>query len=89
MKLKRFNEQLDNEHKDIDPYGEEKWGKDDVPEDRFRNSSGICFNCGSHNIMYCDSELYDTQMEYEYTCQDCEQDGVEVYELNFLMNVRK
>jgi hypothetical protein len=89
-----YNVSLVKEKKmlDIDPYGEEKWSED-LPEglvnDRLRHTPGVCFNCGNENITYGDSELYGNQMEYEYSCDDCDSDGVEVYVLEFLMNVRK
>lgn len=89
MKIKKFNEQVDEDKKDIDPYGEEKWEGEEIDPDRFKFRSGICFNCGSENIMYGDSDLHDNQIEYEYYCNNCESDGAEVYELEFLMNVRK
>jgi len=74
----------DNEHDKIDLYGEENWNEEDIP-----NEAGICNWCGSNNIEYGDIEHYDNQVCYEYSCNDCDRDGQEVYNEIFVTNEKK
>lgn len=78
MKIKKFNENID--HKDIDPYGEENWGEE---EKIIPNAPGVCHNCGSRNLDYGCSEVFDNQIAYEYDCDDCHFCGYEIYNLVF------
>ena len=86
MKLKKFNESSDLEPIDrskIDPYNEEDW--EDKKKD-YSDSPGVCYNCGSDNLDYGDTEFFDNSIGYEYTCNVCNSDGMEVYDLTFVVN---
>lgn len=86
MKLKKFNESDDPEPIDktkIDPWGEEDW---DDKKITYSETPGCCYNCGSNNINYDSTEYYDNSIGYEYTCNDCNSSGVEVYDLTFVVN---
>lgn len=95
MKIKKFNEQLDTpeqgpepvDRSKIDPYGEENWN--DNPN-KYSDEPGVCVHCGSEQLDWRDQNMYggDT-MIYEYTCLDCDQDGQEVYSIEFVRNERR
>lgn len=44
---------------------------------------GICPFCGSEDITYHDSEPEDEYYKYEVTCNQCDKEYNEVYELKF------
>ena len=44
---------------------------------------GICPKCQSDNLNYFNSETTDNGMYYPYTCNDCEFEGQEHYDLVF------
>ena len=45
--------------------------------------SGQCAKCESENIIYGGFELVGEYGFYEYTCQDCNHDGKEYYNLEY------
>jgi len=46
-------------------------------------SQGICPKCGSDNLEYGPVEPEDESIYYPYTCQNCDFDGNEYYDVNF------
>ena len=50
---------------------------------------GICPKCGSHNLEHGTAEHIDNGMNYPYTCESCNFDGSEWYELTFLGHTRR
>lgn len=87
MKIKKFNESSNLEPVNIskiDPYGEEDW--EDKNKVDYSQSPGICYNCGSQNLDYDDTEIFDNAIGYKYTCNDCNSNGMEVYDLVFVVN---
>ena len=46
--------------------------------------AGQCPKCGGNNLEYGVSEPLDGSIYYPYTCQDCNFDGDEFYNLEFV-----
>lgn len=47
------------------------------------NKCGICPVCGKHNLSWGDSDINDSYIGYEYTCDNCGAQGTEYYRLVF------
>jgi len=71
MKIKKFNEQVD------DPYGEEVEGELELGLIKnFAHTPGVCVACGSENIHYGEMQNWGDQIAYEYRCMNCHIDGL-------------
>lgn len=83
-KFENFKEDLiDKIDNPQDPYNEENW--DEEIKD-YTQSPGQCYNCGSQNISYGETETYDESVGYKYHCEECDSDGEELYSLHFIVN---
>lgn len=94
-KFENFKEEIDDKSivklDNNDPYNEEKWGDDDdldiqSGKNKYSHLPGVCYNCGSDNLDYGQTEFFDNSIGYEYTCYDCKSIGMEVYDLVFVIN---
>lgn len=50
------------------------------------NDPGICRVCGSNNIDYGEADLDGDTVGYDWTCVECNSEGVEWYSLTFVSN---
>jgi DNA-directed RNA polymerase subunit M/transcription elongation factor TFIIS len=48
-----------------------------------KTKQGICPKCGSEDLCYGDTELEGESMGYKFTCNDCENDFIEWYNLEY------
>ena len=92
MKIKKFNEQLDTpeqgplDRSEIDPYGEENWS-DNL--NQYGDTQGVCVHCGSYQLNWGDQDVIENEfMTFKYRCLDCNEDGQEVYSIEFVVNQR-
>lgn len=51
------------------------------------NNIGKCVNCNSINIDYENCEMVDDMISYEYSCNDCESNGKEWYEITYVESI--
>lgn len=50
------------------------------------NEPGICRVCGSNDIDYGDMDIDGDSVAYDWTCEECNSDGIEYYSLTFVSN---
>lgn len=48
-----------------------------------KRCAGICPACGSENITYCTGYVQDEDYVYEASCDDCEQEFIEYYDITY------
>jgi uncharacterized OB-fold protein len=49
-----------------------------------KKCQGHCPMCGSEDLEMVDAKIYGTELEYEFTCDDCGSEGTEWYELKYI-----
>lgn len=51
------------------------------------NNAGFCAVCNSENLQYDSNDINNGQIGYYYTCLDCDNSGVEWYEMEYIETV--
>ena len=54
-----------------------------------KKCQGYCPVCGSEDLERIDTKIYNTELEYEFTCNDCGSEGIERYELTYIETATK